>query len=71
MHANIALNCNLASGNRIVAPFQFVLNNQRVECAILDHNDRTGKLIKYAQAQLPLRRRVRRDSGWEAILKET
>lgn len=37
--ANIALNCNGQAGNSVVAPFNFVINNQQLGCVILNFND--------------------------------
>ncbi|KAJ7651433.1 hypothetical protein FB45DRAFT_1079260 [Roridomyces roridus] len=41
--ANIALNCNGQSGNNIRAPFNFVFNNQILQCLLLNHNDGTSQ----------------------------
>ncbi|KAF8199218.1 hypothetical protein K438DRAFT_1583339, partial [Mycena galopus ATCC 62051] len=39
IEATIALNCNGQAGNSIVAPFNIVVNNQQVECVLLNKND--------------------------------
>ncbi|KAJ7500671.1 hypothetical protein B0H11DRAFT_1856122 [Mycena galericulata] len=39
---NIALNCNGQSGNSIVAPLNFVINNQQLDCVLVNVNDGSG-----------------------------
>ncbi|KAJ7617123.1 hypothetical protein FB45DRAFT_1063656 [Roridomyces roridus] len=37
--ANITLNCNGQGGNHVNAPFTYVVNNQVLQCALLNKND--------------------------------
>ncbi|KAJ7500677.1 hypothetical protein B0H11DRAFT_786776 [Mycena galericulata] len=39
---NIALNCNGQSGNSVVAPLNYVINNQQLDCVLVNVNDGSG-----------------------------
>ncbi|KAJ6582491.1 hypothetical protein DFH09DRAFT_912350, partial [Mycena vulgaris] len=39
VEANIALDCNNRGGNRVIAPFVFVIKNQQTGCTLVNSND--------------------------------
>ncbi|KAJ6552882.1 hypothetical protein B0H19DRAFT_1236093 [Mycena capillaripes] len=46
----IALRCNGQSGNRVVAPLDFVINGQTLHCVTLAINDGSNRLVPYCTA---------------------
>ncbi|KAF7359956.1 hypothetical protein MVEN_00722400 [Mycena venus] len=40
--AYIALNCNNQVGNAVIAPFNFVVNNQQLQCVLFNKNDNSN-----------------------------
>jgi len=47
VEATIALNCNGQSGNSVVAPFDFLVNNQKLACNVITYVNKNNNTQFY------------------------